>query len=47
VTAASVGFSQDPRFVRFGGVFQRATVITGFGWLTALAVRSLRTRQPR
>jgi hypothetical protein len=47
VTAASAGFSQDPRFVRFGGLFQRATVITGFGWLTALAVRSLRTRQPR
>lgn len=42
---ASAGFSQGPRFVRLGGLFQRVCVITGFGWLTALAVRSLRTGQ--
>jgi hypothetical protein len=44
---ATIGFSQDPRFVSRGGLFQRAGVIAGLGWLTALAVRSLRTSSPR
>jgi hypothetical protein len=39
---ASAGFSQAPRFVRLGGLFQRASIITGFAWLTALSTRALR-----
>jgi Protein of unknown function (DUF998) len=46
VARANAGFSQDPRFVRLGGLFQRVTVITGFGWLTALAVHSLKAGRP-
>jgi Protein of unknown function (DUF998) len=42
---ASAGFAQTPGLVRLGGLFQRTAVITGFGWLTALAVRSLVTRE--
>ena len=38
---AAAGFGQSPRLVRFGGLFQRASVITGFAWLTALSVRAL------
>jgi hypothetical membrane protein len=38
---ASAGFSQAPSLVDIGGLLQRASVITGFGWLTALAVRTL------
>jgi hypothetical protein len=39
---ASAGFSQTAPFVQLGGLYQRASVVTGFGWLTALAVRTLR-----
>jgi hypothetical protein len=39
---ASAGFGQAPRFVRRGGLFQRASIITGFAWLTALCTRALR-----
>ena len=38
---AAAGFGQSPRLVRFGGLFQRASIITGFAWLTALSVRAL------
>ena len=38
---AAAGFGQSPRFVHLGGLFQRASIITGFAWLTALSVRAL------
>jgi hypothetical protein len=38
---AGAGFGQSPRFVSRGGLFQRASIITGFGWLTALSARAL------
>jgi hypothetical protein len=43
---AGAGFGQSPRFVNRAGLFQRASIITGFGWLTALSARALqRERQ--
>jgi hypothetical protein len=39
---ASAAFNQAPSLVAFGGLFQRVTVITGFAWLTALAVHTYR-----
>jgi hypothetical protein len=39
---ASAGFSQAPRFTRLGGLFQRASIITGLAWLAALSTRALR-----
>ena len=39
---AGAGFSQSPRLVKIGGLFQRASIITGFAWLTALSARALR-----
>lgn len=42
---AGAGFAQSPAVVRYGGLFQRACVTAGFGWLTALAVRTLRVRR--
>jgi hypothetical protein len=38
---AAAGFSQSPRLVSLGGPFQRASIITGFAWLTALSARAL------
>jgi hypothetical protein len=38
---AAAGFSQSPRLVRFGGLFQRTSIVTGFAWLTALSARAL------
>jgi uncharacterized protein DUF998 len=38
---AGAGFSQSPRLVKLGGLFQRASIITGFAWLTALSLRAL------
>lgn len=38
---AAAGFSQSPRLVNLGGLFQRASIITGFAWLTALSGRAL------
>ncbi len=44
---ASAGFGQSPRLVSVGGLFQRASIITGFAWLSALSARALRaTRSP-
>jgi hypothetical protein len=37
---ASAGFTQSPRFIDRGGLFQRASIITGFAWLTALCTRA-------
>jgi hypothetical protein len=38
---AAAGFGQSPRLVRLGGLFQRASIVTGFAWLTALSARAL------
>jgi hypothetical protein len=38
---AGAGFGQSPRVVHLGGLFQRASIITGFTWLTALSARAL------
>ena len=38
---AGAGFGQSPRLVNLGGLFQRASIITGFSWLTALSARAL------
>ena len=39
---AGAGFGQSPRLVSLGGLFQRASIITGFTWLTALFAQALR-----
>jgi len=39
---AGAGFGQAPRLVSLGGLFQRASIITGFAWLTALSAQALR-----
>lgn len=41
---AGAGFSQDPRLVSYGGLFQRAAIVTGFSWLTALSSPARLTR---
>jgi Protein of unknown function (DUF998) len=41
MTLAGAGFSQSPRLVHLGGLFQRASIVTGFAWLTALSARAL------
>lgn len=41
MTLAAAGFGQSPRLVRFGGLFQRASIITGMAWLTTLSARAL------
>jgi hypothetical protein len=42
---AGAGFGQAPRLVNLAGLFQRASIVTGFGWLTALSAQAL-TRAP-
>jgi len=39
---AGAGLGQSPRLINFGGMFQRASIITGFAWLTALCAQALR-----
>ena len=39
---AGAGFNQSPRLVNRAGWFQRASILAGFGWLTALSARALR-----
>ena len=41
MTLAGAGFGQSPRLVNLGGLFQRASIITGFAWLTALSAQAL------
>jgi hypothetical protein len=43
---ASAGFNQAPQLVDNAGPFQRAAIITGFGWMSMLAAR-LRHRSTR
>jgi hypothetical protein len=38
---AGAGFGQSPRLVHLGGLFQRASIITGLTWLTARSARAL------
>lgn len=38
---AAAGFGQSARLVSLGGLFQRASIMTGFAWLTALSARAL------
>jgi hypothetical protein len=38
---AGAGFAQRPAFVAYGGLAQRASLASGFGWLTAVAARAL------
>jgi hypothetical protein len=40
-TLAGAGFNQSPRLVNLAGLFQRASIVTGFGWLTALSAQAL------
>jgi hypothetical membrane protein len=42
---AGAGFNQSPRLVNLAGLFQRASIVTGFSWLTALSAQAL-TRAP-
>jgi hypothetical protein len=42
---AGAGFGQAPRLVHLGGLFQRASIITGFTWLTVLFARALQRAQ--
>jgi len=44
---ASVGFGQAEGLVDLAGLFQRIAVITGFGWLTLLAVHLLSSSAER
>jgi len=39
---ADAGLGQSPRLINLGGLFQRASIITGFAWLTALSAQALR-----
>ncbi len=43
---AGAGFGQSPRLVSFGGLFQRASIVTGFAWLTAVFAQALRRMRP-
>ena len=38
---AAAGFGQSSRLARLGGLFQRASIVTGFAWLTAQSARAL------
>jgi hypothetical protein len=38
---AGAGFNQSPRLVNLAGLFQRASIVTGFSWLTALSAQAL------
>jgi Protein of unknown function (DUF998) len=38
---AGAGFGQSSRLGGYGGLFQRASIVTGFAWLTATSARAL------
>lgn len=42
IALAGAGFGQSPRLANLAGLFQRASIITGFAWLTALSAQTLR-----
>jgi len=35
-------FGGTPTLVRRGGLFQRVSIVAGFGWLSALSLRAFR-----
>ena len=39
---AGAGFGGSPQLVNVGGLFQRASIVTGFTWLTAVSAQALR-----
>jgi hypothetical protein len=41
MAVAGAGFGQTSRLGRYGGLLQRASIITGFAWLTAASARAL------
>jgi Protein of unknown function (DUF998) len=43
---AGSGFGQSSRLGGYGGMFQRASIITGFAWLTAVSARGLQCTPP-
>jgi Protein of unknown function (DUF998) len=43
---ASSGFNQAPRFSKLGGLFQRAAILSGTGWLTAMSLRAIGQAEP-
>ena len=46
VALAGAGFSQSSRLGGYGGLFQRASIITGFAWLTAVSAHALQRTLP-
>jgi Protein of unknown function (DUF998) len=38
---AAAGFGQARKLVHLGGLFQRASIVTGFAWVTVLCARAL------
>jgi hypothetical protein len=46
VALAGAGFGQPSRLGRYGGLLQRASIITGFTWLTAVSARALQRTRP-
>jgi hypothetical protein len=43
---AAAGFGQAPRLVHLAGLFQRASIITAFTWVTAVSARALNHSEP-
>jgi hypothetical protein len=43
---AGAGFSQSSRPGGYGALFQRASIITGLAWLTAVPARALQRTLP-
>jgi Protein of unknown function (DUF998) len=43
---AGAGFGRSSRLGRYGGLLQRASIITGFAWLTAVSARALQNKPP-
>ena len=46
IALAGAGFGQSSRLGGYGGLFQRASIITGFAWLTAVSARALQRTRP-
>ncbi len=43
---AGAGFGQAPRLAHRAGLFQRASIITAFAWITAVSARAIGTSTP-
>ena len=43
---AGAGFSQAPRLANRAGLFQRASIITAFAWITAVSARAISISTP-